>query len=259
VGSLFALSRRRVMIAWVAFALACLTKPQAWAFAPLIFGMSLSRAPGRALVRAGLAAAAATSLCFLPFWWHGTLGGAYAAIFQSTIGGEPFVSCNAANLWWLVTGGNGYDVSDTIRVAGPITLRALGIAAFLGTSAIVVRELARGADEDRRRLFLGTAVVGMGFFLFATELHENHMASVLPLLAFAAGRDRRLWSLVAVLSGTHLANMALFDGAIAGPAAAVLRLPQLPVYELSLALAAINVAAFAVMAGIFVMPRPQVR
>ncbi len=98
------MSRGRVSVAWTALALGCLTKPQAWAFGPLLLGWSLLRFPRREWIRAAGAAAAVTLLVFLPFLLHGTLNASLEALFRSTLGGEPFVSCNGANLWWLLAG-----------------------------------------------------------------------------------------------------------------------------------------------------------
>ena len=44
---------------------------------------------------------------FPPFIFGGTLGITLDALARSTFGGEPFVSCNASNLWWLIGGEHG--------------------------------------------------------------------------------------------------------------------------------------------------------
>lgn len=249
VWSLAALSGRRVVLSWVALALAALTKPQAWAFVPLVFGLSLIRFTRRDLAQAASAAWFVAILVFLPFLLSGTLGVSLDAIYRSSFGGEPFVSCNAANLWWLLTGGRGYDVSDALPWFGPLSPRALGLAAFLGICLLAIRQTARGGTGPPP-LFLGASVVAMGFFTFATELHENHMAAVVPLLAFAAGRDRRLWALFIVLSLTLLGNMALFDPAVTNPLAAWLGRADLPVRSLSIGIAAANVVALLALCGL---------
>jgi len=256
VWSLVALSRGHATVAWTALALACLTKPQAWAFGPLVLVLSLLRFPRREWIRAAGAAAALTLLLFLPFLLRGTLTASLDALCRSTFGGEPFVSCNAANLWWLLAGGRGYEMRDGIPLAGPITPRALGLLGFLSVCVLVLHDLARHG-ADLRRLFLGAAVVGMGFFTFVTELHENHMIAVIPLLAFAAGRDGRVWALFAALSVTLLGNMALFDPAVTAPLAGWLGVSELPIRALSLALAAGNVAAFLALSAVLLGSRSR--
>ena len=241
--SLIALSAGHLTISWAALALASVTKPQAWAFVPLVLGLSLIRFTCRDLARGLAAATLVVFFVFLPFLLHGTLGVSLDALYRSTFGGEPFVSCNAANLWWLLTGGQGFDVGDAQPLLGPMTPRALGLAACLGVCVLVVGSSAR-AKAGPRALFFGASVVGMGFFIFATELHENHMAAVVPLLAFAAGRDRRLWALLVVLSLTLLANLSLFDPAVTNPLAAWVGGVDLPIRPLSMGIATVNVGAF---------------
>jgi Gpi18-like mannosyltransferase len=243
VASVVLLSRDRPLLAGPTLALACLTKPQAWPLAPLLVIPALRRFPRRDLIRAACATAAVIFLLLLPFVLGGTLGASVRAVSASTLGGEAFVSCNAANLWWLVASGRGYEMSDAIPLAGPITPRLLGLALFLCVLGLVLRELDRH-EARLRRLFLAAATVAMGFFTFATELHENHMMAVVPLLAFAAGRERRLWALLAALSATLLGNMALFDVALSAPLSRWLGRSELPIRALSLVLAALNVAAF---------------
>ena len=51
----------------------------------------------------------------------------------------------------------------------------------------------------------------LGFFMFATNLHENHLYFAVPALCFLAPADRRLWPVFAIVSLTLLQNMAFFD------------------------------------------------
>ncbi len=248
--SLFLAHRGRVELSWVAYALAALCKPQAAAYALLIVFLGVAHATWRRVAAASVAALAAIAIVFLPFLLHGTFVPAVQAIATSTFGGEPFVSCNAANFWWLWTGGRGYQVGDATSLLGPLTPRRLGMIVFLVVNAAIFARLARrrcGAD----RLFLAAALAGMTFFTFATELHENHMMAVLPLLLFAVSVDRRLWTLLAALSVTFLGNMVLADPPAYRALSRVLGFKRIDVHGPSLVLAAVNVAACAVLAWIF--------
>jgi hypothetical protein len=235
--------RGRLEAGFVAYALAALSKPQAGAFALLILALGLARFPLRRVVVASLAALGATTLVFLPFLMHGTFGLSVVALWRSTLGGEPFLSCNANNLWWLVTGGNGYAHRDDAHLPGAVTARGLGLLALLASNALVIWRLGSAKDRDGSRTFLAAAVVGMSFFTLATELHENHMMAVLPLVAFAFPADRRLFAVFATLSVTFFLNMALFDSAATNPAVAWLGAP-IPVRGLSLVVAAVNTATW---------------
>lgn len=239
---------------FVAYVLAVLSKPQAGAFILLILALMLFRFPLRRVARAGFAALCATTLVFLPFLWHGTFGLSVVALWRSTLGGEPFLSCHANNLWWLVAGGDGYAHRDDAVLFGPVTARSLGLLAFLVSNAVAIWRLRFSPDRDASRAFLAAAVIGMSFFTLATELHENHMMAVLPLLAFALPADPRLFGVFAVLSATFLFNMALFDSAVTDPLAAWLGAP-VPVRGLSLLVAAVNTTTWIALWAIY-LQRP---
>jgi len=224
-------------------ALGALSKPQTNAFWPLLLALGLLRFSLPRVAHAGLVTAGVVVLVFLPFLLGGTLWTSLDALFRSTFGGEPFVSCNANNLWWLLSGGRGYEISDTAALLGSLTPRVLGLAAFAGACVLAAWRLARRPDPDGTLGFLAAAVVGMSFFTLCTELHENHMMAVLPLLAFALPGERHLWPVFALLSVTFLLNMALFDTSVVEPWGRWLKAP-VPVRALSLAVAAANTVGF---------------
>ena len=202
--------RGQIELSWVAYTLSGLTKPQASAFFFLILGLGLMRAPARRVAIGGAAALGTFALIFLPFLLQGTFVETITAIVLSIFGGEPFVSCNANNFWWLVTGGAGYQTSDEIPLLGPITARHLGMFVFFASSAVVLWRL-RGKEESAATLYLAASALGMMFYMFNTELHENHSMMVIPLCGFAiAGHPRARWAF-GLLSLTFLMNVALFD------------------------------------------------
>src|SRR5206468_7914726 len=88
------------------------------------------------------------------------------------------------------------------------------------------------------------AYTAFGFFMGMTQIHENHMYAVFPLLAVAAAVDRRLWPLYAVLALTWCANMLLHDFDLADAIVAPL-LPW-PLEDAQRANALINSGVFAV-------------
>ena len=235
--------RGRLELGWAIATLGGLAKPQANAFWPLLIALGLLRFPPRRVLLASLAAACVVLVVFSPFILGGTLGITLDALARSTIGGEPFVSCNANNLWWLISGGRGYQLSDNAPFLGPLTARTLAAVAFLAACSLVARRLARTADPDGTLGFLAAAVVGMSFFTLATELHENHMMAVLPLLGFALPGHGRLWPFFGMLSATFLLNLALFDQPVVSLLGSWLGTP-LPVRGLSIAVAAANTAGF---------------
>jgi len=248
--SLGLLRRDRVEAGASAYTLAALTKPQALAFAPLVVVLVASRATRR-LGRAGLAAAGTFLLVFLPFLWGGTFLSTLEALWRSTIGGEPYLSCNAANLWLLLDGGSGFGTSDTISLAGPLTARALGLVLFLACAVLVAARVPPRGEPEAPRLALAAAVTTLASFAFGTELHENHLIAVLPFLALAALAYGRLWIAFGLLTATIQANLVLFDQA------ALLRLggAHWPVRGLAVAAALLHTLAFAVLLAFYLRNR----
>lgn len=250
--SLHLLHRRRLGAAWAALVLAVLNKPQALGFIPLLLVLGLARFSPIAVLRAGVAAAATFGLVFLPFLVHGTFWDSVVAIYRTTFGGEPWVSCFACNLWWLVTGGHGYQMSDATLLVGPLTPRRLGLLLYLACQGAVILRLLRLRDGSATQTYFGAAVIGMGFFTLCTSIHENHVMAVIPLTLLAITADSRLWFVFAGVSLTFLLNMVLFDPAALQPVRLLLgpRLP-LPAHALSVGVAAANVLLFAALAVLF--------
>lgn len=208
--SFFLLARGRPAAAATAYTLAALTKPQALAFAPLLAAL-LARRGSRTLAGPALAAGATFLVVFLPFILRGSFVETVGTIWRSTFGGEPYLSCGAANLWFLVDGGRIFGTSDTIRMLGPLTARGLGLLAFLAGAVAIARRAPVRDAGGLAWLFLAAAVTSLAFFAFSTELHENHLIAVLAFLGFAAPADARLWWIFGALSLTIQANLLVFD------------------------------------------------
>jgi len=191
-------------------------------------------------------------LVYLPYLLHGTFLESTSTMLQSILGGEPFVSCNANNLWWLIYAGRGYEVSDAIEIIGSLTQRDLGLIGFVSANAFAIWRLHRWRRwrEDAPTLFLAASFVIMSFFTFNTELHENHMMSVVPLLAFSLAGDARRWIPFILLSTTFFINLALYDISILH-GLRDLGIGPLPVRGLSIANAALNTIGYGVVGWLF--------
>ena len=250
--SLFLVQRGEVEFGLIAYALAGLTKPQPAAMFFLLLYLTLSTAPFRRAVVAGALALATGALVYAPFLLHGTFTESVSVMLQSIFGGEPFVASNANNLWWLIYGGRGYEVPDTIQVIGSLTPRNLGLIGFVSANAFAIWRLHgyRRWREDAPTVFLAASFIIMSFFSLNTELHENHMMAVVPLLAFSLPGDRRRWIPFALLSTTLLVNLALFDFSVL-KGLHDLGIGPLPVVDLSIANAALNTLGYGAMGWLF--------
>jgi dolichyl-phosphate-mannose-protein mannosyltransferase len=197
------------LLGWAALALAALAKPQAWALVPLLV-LATWRLGGSARLLQGVGVAAVVGLVVvLPFVATGhlaellTLPGTIATVM-------PVATADAHNLWWLVLGARGQDplaTADVARLVGPLTYRAAAAILVLGQLVFT------GWLFWSRRVGLAEAAAlgTLGWFVFTTQAHENHLVLALPLLALAWPGRPPLLVPYAVLTTTVLLNMALHD------------------------------------------------
>jgi hypothetical protein len=202
------LGPRAAALAGLCIVLAALAKPQAWVFLPLVAGLVWRRGGVRGLVYAGAAGAAAGLVVVLPYLLHGTLR-QLLSLPREISSVMPVVSANAHNVWWVFSDGAARWYLDQDPFVGPLSYRLVGVGlvgAFAGLALLrALREPSFGA------IFTAGAFTGFGFFMGMTQIHENHMYVVFPLLAVAAAVDRRLWPLYAILAVTWCADMLLHD------------------------------------------------
>jgi hypothetical protein len=122
----------------------------------------------------------------------------------------PVVSADAHNLWWLVLEPRGIEplfTTDTARLGGPVSFR-------LAAGGLVVVQFLFSYWlywTDRAGLAEAAALGVLGWFVFTTQAHENHLFLALPLLALAWPTRPTLLVVYAALSASVLLNMALHD------------------------------------------------
>jgi hypothetical protein len=202
---------------WVAAALACLMKPLAAPFLPLLVLATFLRGGWRKLATGAAAALATCFVVFLPFIVTGR-GGMALRHFLFDVDVMPYSSVNAHNLWWLL--GPWRPANDPW--IGVISKTHVGLALF-GIAYLYIlwrlwrvemgeRPSAAGtglAGEDH--WYVAAAGIAFSFFFFSTHMHENHLFAAVPLLALLAYRGR-IWGALAVLVGLiALVNMANHD------------------------------------------------
>jgi hypothetical protein len=185
-----------------ATALALLTKPQALATAPLVLFAAWR---GGRLARFMAAAAITAVIVMLPFLLTGNMQSALEQYAQ-TADYHPYLSVNAHNVWWLVTGGQGWQ-PDSTAMLGVLSFRSAGIILF-GLASILSLLVVR---RDRSALYAAAAFQSFAFFMLLTQIHENHLIPMFAPLAVACALERKGWWLFGALALTTLANMALHD------------------------------------------------
>jgi hypothetical protein len=183
-------------------ALAVLTKPQALATAPLV---TFAAWRERGLLRFIPAAAVTALVVMLPFLLAGNIQSVVLQYVQ-TAQYHPYVSVNAHNLWWFITGGQGWQPDSTL-IIGLISFRAAGIMLFGLASLLSLLVVWR----DRNALYAAAAFQSLAFFMLSTQIHENHLLPMLAPLLIACALERKGWWLFGALTLTALFNMALHD------------------------------------------------
>ena len=182
---------KRPFLAGVLFMAAMMTKLQNMIYGPLFFLFIWLQLGFPGLIRC----TAGAVFAFLGLNAEFFLSRNMAKVFESlTINYDyfPFMSLNAYNLWWIVAGANGMQVSDKLIAIGITNAKTSGLILFAGTYLFAILSLILpakrlisdsdfGKSEITRRFLEGLIMVVAGFFLFQTESHDRY---AFPLSVF---------------------------------------------------------------------------
>jgi dolichyl-phosphate-mannose-protein mannosyltransferase len=107
------------------------------------------------------------------------------------VSGPGWLTINALNFWYLVTGGSGnwgfnapLLLPDTTSLLGPITYRSVGII-VLAAWMLTVLLLAYRARSNPRNWLLAAALIAIGIFLWPTQAHERYALAAVSLIALS--------------------------------------------------------------------------
>lgn len=197
--------------AWVLLALALCMKPLAAPFFPLFLVLSLAFYGTRSTAL-GLGAAAATVLLlFVPYLAAGqTTEIAHRMLTDVQV--MPYTSSNANNLWWVLGPWKNAD----LPFLGPFSATQVALSLF-GAAYLFVLLRAhalhrrRAGGINREQMLVLAAAVGFSFFILSTQMHDNHLIMLVPLLAglIPAGRPWR-WFFLCLSFGVFL-NLLVHD------------------------------------------------
>jgi hypothetical protein len=195
----------------------------------------------------------------LPFAWRGTLPNLTAGVER--LGAQDILSGYAANAWWLVTWvlrvqdmlpewGWMRSILQETRILAISSVEALGypnprVVGF----GLVTAAFAWGVWRVRRPNSLAhvAALAGwlaQAYVMFATQVHENHLALALPFVTLAAVFDRRWRGMAVAITAIAALNLLLFYGW--GTDAPVVIRRDITGVDVSVLLAAVNVITFGV-------------
>ena len=204
---------------WVLLTLATLMKPLGAPFFPLLGVASLVRYGFRSTCLGGLAAIGTGLLVFAPYLVTGRMAATVHRILGD-VNAMSYTSTNAHNLWWALGGWR----DSEVPWLGPFTSTQISLVLFgifyLGVLLVGHRLHGRGWTNPDEGItpfqIAGLAfVVGLGFFMLSTHMHENHLFIAVPLilpLTVIPGPRRTWvrWIFGAVTLGAFL-NLALHD------------------------------------------------
>lgn len=207
------LSSGRVGWAGGAYALAALSKPQAWVLAPLFAFFAWRRYGLTRLGVAGAVGMATAILVSLPFFWYGTWPQLMRLPLQIA-SAMPVVSANAHNLWWLILGEHASVIQDTETFHFGVSYATIGV--LLVAASVLFTVIRLDDNVISRTLPAMAAFQSFAFFMVITKAHENHAFLALPLLSLIWVRSPALRWVYLAVSLTFLTNVVLHDP-ILGP------------------------------------------
>ena len=249
-------------------AAAGLTKPQTWVFLPLLAWVALRRAGPLGLAAAG-ATGWLTVMAIVQPWVRSGRVDEMLSVFTNVAQVMPSVSANAHNLWWLKLPGVALSVFDSTPVGGfgewvapPLVSHAtLGRAGFALAAMLPLLRLT--GPLSFRLVMACAAYTSAAYFMFVTQVHENHMFAALPFLAAAAALDAWFAGPFVIASVCVFLNMALHDFLIGDQVAAWLAaqiwMPWKEPLHIQTANAQLNVAGFALLTLVLLRRPPVAR
>jgi Gpi18-like mannosyltransferase len=209
--------RNKPLLTGAVFMLAMMTKLQNMIYGPVLFLFiwQIGGLPG--LLRAISGAVIAFMGLNIEFILTRNTDRVFASLTEN-FDYFPWMSLNAYNLWWIVTGGHGMAVSDKLLQIGIANAKTIGLLLFSSLYLFaVLRQLKEGTTRmlAQEKFFESLIVVNGAFFLFQTQSHDRYAFPVIVFLllwlpyALSHGKEtkvRRTALVFALLYGIFTAS-----------------------------------------------------
>jgi len=173
---------RRPLLGSAVFTVGALMKLQNIIFIPLFFLFIFRYFDLKTLVKSLASAALAFFAVCLPFFLAHDMD---RVLYLMTLNNDyfPWLSLNAHNLWWIVSGASGMKVIDKILIAGILNAKTVGLIIFSGFYLLFCLLIL--LKPKARSFFLSLSLAILAFFLFTTQSHERYSYPVVVLLLFS--------------------------------------------------------------------------
>ena len=184
--------------AGVLLGLALMTKPQALPLAVPFAVWMLARWRIRRGIGVVLLACLVAAGTWIPFVPWGGISDYLQGVGSMQSNQFAVLSFSAWNPWWLIQGGvEGFGLSDTTAILGPLTPRVIGLILTLVAVALVALAMIR--EPTKNRLLLGLAGATLVSFCLMTTMHERYAYASLVFLAPLLARPavRVVWAILA--------------------------------------------------------------
>lgn len=252
--------RGRAAIAACLLTIAVLTKAQALFVAPVIVVAAWRQSATRlvSLVEMAGAGLATAAVAFVPFIARGAWTNMVQAL--SRLAAHDMLSAQAANVWWIFTWilrvldvgpewGWRRSLTQEVRILAITRAVDLGypnarIVGLVVVGALTLWGLVTIWRRPSFAVIAGTSAWTMyAYAMFAAQVHENHLAPAVVLLAPAAAAEPRLRGIFWALTGIVTLNLYLFYGFGEGWPALISR--QITYVDASVVLAVLSLGTFA--------------
>jgi len=197
-----ALLYKKPFLAGVVFMLAMMTKLQNMIYGPIFFVYIWSEFGMMGMLKALAGAVTGFLGLNIEFFLSKNMG----RVLNSLVDNYdyfPYMSLHAYNPWWIVSGGDGMNMSDKFLSVGVLTAKSVGTIIFAACYLLAILQLIssnlekilfsykRKFKEESVRdylspqsifhFFLGLTIINLGFFLFQTQSHERY---AFPVIVF---------------------------------------------------------------------------
>jgi Gpi18-like mannosyltransferase len=179
LGAFLLVVTKKPFFAGIVYMLAMMTKLQNMIYGPIFFLFIWQYSGFDGLVKS----IAGSLLTFVGLNIEFILSGNMWKVIESLTGNYdyfPWLSLNAFNLWWIVSGARGMQFSDKLLSVGLANAKTVGL--YLFSAGYLLAALVMKPRESPVYRFLTALVIAnASFFLFQTESHDRY---AFPLIVF---------------------------------------------------------------------------